>query len=462
MPNTSIPHPAPRRRTAWRLALLAAIGLVLALATLFCAHISRQWGDRPTSLRLSALEQSGPLDLPFGAAERWLYFPMYEGDTAHAVDLGALRWRSDQLLASATRYPRHGGEDWPEQLYQTAHFEYVTRLIDCQSGVFADLTEALTDDSGKPLIERPMALRHNNPRRAGGGGEEWPDRSEIGMACLAAANPELLPARRQQAGITPAPLTYLPTMAILQEDSQALLEQHEFAPDLAAITASTTAATPRDVLAAVALQRAQWRRNRYGPGTPQETPFPWPHEAEALARVEQAVNRQYLRFGQRTAPILHLLEGGFYTLQVMPRTDIHPPPEGVDAYDDEQIDTVMGHCGIEMQVLSGHHWEDPQGRQVAEQQPDRTAMLQSLEPIWYNANPCPDIAEATATGAGDADAAAHPRLRLQPPLTIHAAPAAIAYAEPLPRHRPENASADTPAVADAARAILSQREETRR
>lgn len=71
-------------------------------------------------LQVSALEAQGPLELPFASPQRWLNFPMYHNDSAHAVDLGALRWRSDTLLLSASRYPLHDGASWPKELYERA------------------------------------------------------------------------------------------------------------------------------------------------------------------------------------------------------------------------------------------------------------------------------------------------------------------------------------------------------
>lgn len=53
------------------------------------------------------------LTLVPGAAQAdefdWVYFPMYVGDMAHAVDLRSLKVRPDGLLNAASRYPRDDG-----------------------------------------------------------------------------------------------------------------------------------------------------------------------------------------------------------------------------------------------------------------------------------------------------------------------------------------------------------------
>ena len=84
----------------------------------------------------------------------WLYFPMYERDTAHAVDLTALRYRPDGLLASGTRYPGFPDEPWTEAESKAGEYNYHPRLIDCETGFFVDTAIELLGQGSKKIAAR--------------------------------------------------------------------------------------------------------------------------------------------------------------------------------------------------------------------------------------------------------------------------------------------------------------------
>lgn len=134
---------------------------------------------------LSAFAQAQP--------ERWLSFPTYHNDPAHAVDRAALTLRPDGLLQSASRYPRTDRGSWTAEQNERGWYEYIERLIDCRTGLFLDLRYKLLDQQNQVVAERPLSrerwLTQISLRESDIVEYRWPSSSEIGLACLAAAQP---------------------------------------------------------------------------------------------------------------------------------------------------------------------------------------------------------------------------------------------------------------------------------
>ncbi len=154
---------------------------------------------------------------------------MYERDTAHAVDLRALRFRPDGLLFSATRYPRHSDENWSEEATARGWYNYETKLIDCRTGFFVALDEQLLDREGRPIERREIPLAQQRQRLIDAldpyRQRRWPDNSETLLACAAASDPTLR-VRRERAARAPMPLiSYEPATQRYMSDSWALLER---------------------------------------------------------------------------------------------------------------------------------------------------------------------------------------------------------------------------------------------
>lgn len=125
--------------------------------------------------------------------QRWLRF---FGDDAHAIDRQRLRVRPDGLLESATRYPRTSREGWSAQQDAQGHYEYLERLIDCRTGLYVNTALVLLDEQGRTIGRQErglddqleqIALRQDEVRA-----HRWPADSEIWLACVAAAAPQLV------------------------------------------------------------------------------------------------------------------------------------------------------------------------------------------------------------------------------------------------------------------------------
>ncbi len=194
----------------------------------------------------------------------WIYFPMYERDTAHAVHLSALRFRPDGLLEAASRYPRHDAVAWTEEQSKAGWYDYAKRLIDCETGFSIETEAQLLDRGGKPVASRPHELdqwiaelggRLQNPTH-----RRWPDNSEIALACISASHPTLKADRARRAA-TPVPLiTNTPTTQTLIAETTTIAAIARRYFDLDAIRA----ADPRSAEQVFDLLQTQylgWRRS---------------------------------------------------------------------------------------------------------------------------------------------------------------------------------------------------------
>jgi hypothetical protein len=230
------------------------------------------WRRSPVSKLFRGLAMAASLWVaghaaPALAAETdWLYFPMYERDTAHAVDLKALRFRAnDGLLVSGSRYPLvNHDSDWTAEQMERAWRSYNARLIDCETGYFLETRVMLLDESGREFASRVMAHADWVERLAGQlrrGEQAWPrSGGEILLACAAASSPTIKAQRRRQAS-TPAPLiSYRPLTQDLAADSDALLNDVRRMPyDLDDI-AKRPPATATALAERLRRQYTDWRR----------------------------------------------------------------------------------------------------------------------------------------------------------------------------------------------------------
>jgi len=179
----------------------------------------------PRWLRLLPLV--GALSMPLAAQAHeadWLHFPMYERDTAHAVHLKALRLRPDGLLASASRYPRHGAAGWTAEQDAAGWYAYDERLIDCQTGYSLVTRRALLDQDGGEVASRTPDAEETlwQLARALEEPAEGPS-GEILLACAAAADTDFL-RQREQSRQQPVPLlSDVPLVARYLDDSRRFL-----------------------------------------------------------------------------------------------------------------------------------------------------------------------------------------------------------------------------------------------
>ena len=349
-------------------------GLLCASAALLlsaCASAPSGKETLDTKLQVSALEAQGPLDLPFGSAYRWLNFPMYHNDTAHAVDLGALLWRSDTLLETASRYPLHDGNSWPKELYAQAWYVYVRRLVDCRTGNDADLSEALLDRDGQVLFERSAKSSPRMSAHRNGEGNRWLVSSETGLACLAASDPKLL-GQRREAARQPAPtISYLPTSALLQDDATLLRRKLNFRLDMLMLQA-VKAQGAGAILSSIAGQRAQWQRELHGPGAePGQGVDLWPDDA-ARKKLEGRVNSR-----TTLLPFKALPNGQYERWEDVRHPEPQPklPQVQADGQGDEsQRDAEVvalrhGSCLSEVSLSTHYRWYSWRGGKLLAERP---------------------------------------------------------------------------------------------
>ena len=369
-------------RSSWPGAGLCSMTLAVLLAGCASAPTGPIQKANPErmDLQVSALEAQGPLQLPFASPQRWLNFPMYQNDRAHAVDLGALRWRADSLLLSASRYPLHGGESWPKDLYERAWYVYAKRLIDCRNGNDAELSEALLDREGKVLLERPAKSRPRMNREQRGESRGWLTSSDIGLACLAAAHPQLLNRRRAAAALPPPKLSYLPVSASLQDDVSMLRARVPFRVDGAQLKAVSPQGASA-ILSSIGQQRAQWQRDLHGPAARLEQPDPAWASDEARLALEKALNtsREELKF--------RALPAGEYQRWEDLRGQRHmpKPPEGLDEAKASAAELIVlrhGSCVTNHAVITEYRWYGWRSPQLLAQRPATAdEMAGSAQPV---------------------------------------------------------------------------------
>lgn len=129
------------------------------------------------------------------AAERpqWLPFMGGEESQAHAIHLAVLKQRPDGLLESASRYPRTSAAGWTAEQNERGWYEYLERLVDCETGLYVDTALSLLDKDSRPVARRETSrddqLQQIALTRSDVAGHRWPGHSEIWMACAAGRDP---------------------------------------------------------------------------------------------------------------------------------------------------------------------------------------------------------------------------------------------------------------------------------
>lgn len=195
----------------------------------------------------------------------WVYFPMYNNDSAHSVHLSHLKFRPDGLLRSASRYPRTSDEQWPEDISKVAWYGYEERLIDCETGFFVETSSSLLAQDGKRLISRPAEHKAQVARleaQLTKNSRSWPTQSEIFLACAAASNAKFRQKRAAQAA-KPIPLFSDRSLVdILAEDTETLWAMKTMRFDFSRIgkKPSAPASALFDDMRA---QYGQWRKNAF-------------------------------------------------------------------------------------------------------------------------------------------------------------------------------------------------------
>ena len=131
-----------------------------------------------------------------GAADDdYLFFPISATDNSRAIHLTSLAFSADGLLTSSTRYPRSRSEGWLPDESARAAYNYDTRLIDCETGFYAETSTALLDQAGVQVATRKSPVRQLSTQLEQQlkrpDSDNWPEPSDIFLACAAASSPTL-------------------------------------------------------------------------------------------------------------------------------------------------------------------------------------------------------------------------------------------------------------------------------
>ncbi|MGS0891326.1 hypothetical protein ACVBGC_02000 [Burkholderia stagnalis] len=173
--------------------LLSAMGALGAAALLAaCAQPGEQPGAAP-----DASTASGASTQPRPAREWLPFMDAGQDGGAHGIHASRLKFRADGLLESATRYPRTSERGWTPEQNDAGWYEYIERVIDCETGLYVDTSLSLLDKSGRPVArrdyDRERQLRQIALRESDVAQHRWPEASEILLACAAARHPDVKP-----------------------------------------------------------------------------------------------------------------------------------------------------------------------------------------------------------------------------------------------------------------------------
>ena len=295
----------------------------------------------------------------------WLYFPMYQNDTAHAVHYKALKPRPDGLLDAASRYPMHSRDkEWPPGVYEQAWYEYYPRLIDCRTGLLVDLSHQLLTRDGRVLYTRPLGRADWLRRIVNTGGDrEWPSSSEIFLACAAAGDPDLKASRKRPVASRVPVIGFTRVTSLLGKDTEALAVKKHFQPDFSALAAAKRPTADR-LFESLQAQYGQWLDGftpRWSPpgaqpraAKPEAVPQRPPMGKEALARLAQL--RLVVRRLEAPAPgelRVQLPASPAFKSEVAALE----PPEADQSWLESRID-----CRSQLAVGTHWLWTDAQGR----------------------------------------------------------------------------------------------------
>lgn len=249
-----------------------------------------------TSIYLSLL-LSASLTSPLcpAALADWLYFPMYERDTAHAVHWSALKFREDGLLSVATRYPRHPGEPWTEEESRYGWYNYEKSLVDCQTGFTITLREELLGQTGDVLAHREDPQKILEDWKADLPSQlqshKWPNNYSTFLACASVKDAELKRSRQQLVQQNQTLISYTPMIEPLKRDSDRMAGKRLLRFDLDALKKSHPT-NPEAALKILQQQYQNWRSSFSGsfsmPTPAAQTSFP-----ELNAELLQWVNTSH-------------------------------------------------------------------------------------------------------------------------------------------------------------------------
>lgn len=192
----------------------------------------------------------------------WLYFPMYERDTAHAVHWSALKFRDDGLLAVATRYPRHPGEPWTEEESRYGWYNYEKSLVDCQTGFTITLKKELLGQTGDVIAQREEPGKTLADWKADLPSQlqshKWPNHYSSFLACASVKDAELKRSRQQLVQQSKTLISYTPIIEPLKRDSYRIAGKRLLRFDLDALKKSRPA-NPEAALKILQQQYQNWR-----------------------------------------------------------------------------------------------------------------------------------------------------------------------------------------------------------
>lgn len=312
----------------------------------------------------------------------WLYFPMYQNDTAHAVHYKALKPRPDGLLDAASRYPMHSRDkEWPPGVYEQAWYEYYPRLIDCETGLLVDLSHQLLTRDGRVLFTRPLGRADWVQRMLNDRGDRhWPSGSEIFLACAAAGDTGLKASRKRPVASRVPVIGFTRVTSLLGKDTEAVSAKRYFQPDFSALAAAKSPTAER-LFESLRAQYEQWvagftpRWAPAGPASrgakPAAVPQRPPIDLQALAGLQG--HRPSIRRLEAPAP-------GELRVQLEARPAYGSalsemePPEAYRSWIEARID-----CRSRLAVGTHWLWTDRQGRLLGRQAAPFKEALASLQ-----------------------------------------------------------------------------------
>ncbi|MFP5390646.1 MAG: hypothetical protein ACLGI6_03740 [Gammaproteobacteria bacterium] len=229
------------------------------------------------------------LTSPLATADEfdWLYFPMYVGDTAHAVHLKSLTFRPDGLLAAATRYPRTS-DDWTGPESKAGWYNYDERLIDCETGYFVETASSLLDHDNNKLTSR-AGTREEQVKRLEAQlqkRQKWPNNGDVFLACAAASDSAFKRQRAAAAAKVQPLFSDRSIIEVLGADTEALGQLRQMRYDFSRI-AKKPAAPAAELFDDMRAQYTAWRK-RFNVGYIAALPDP-AADAAALAKAHSAI-----------------------------------------------------------------------------------------------------------------------------------------------------------------------------
>jgi hypothetical protein len=298
----------------------------------------------------------------------WLHFPMYERDTAHAVDLSAIKVRPDGLIESATRYPRSGGESWTPEESARGWYYYAPRLIDCETGFSIDAAEMLLAHDGA------VVARHDNAAErlaewkksipSDFTSQKWPDNSELFLACAAAFDPRVRTDRAKLAKRAPAFLSDKPLFESLLADTHRLHDKMKPGFDEAKLRQHPPA-TIKGVMLTLLQQRRDWIAG-FAPSTA------WTLEPSAPQPAWSDASKEWLRTQDLEIEDLRSHGDGLLDVVLTTRsTDLlgaayeHRPRKAADA--NNALLTMLVDCRTGLTAEDKIVWRDFENRPLATQ-----------------------------------------------------------------------------------------------